>query len=140
MLAYEATDDDIELYKEAIEKFLKDKPRQWDGLIFFLCEYVNSGKGFLRYKLRVRHVRPWQETPIILNDKSELIQYCKGLAKKMKIDFQGSTQKLRSVGNEAPGFLSNDTTESRTGGIRAMQMPDLSSGQPQDDFISNLKG
>jgi hypothetical protein len=82
----DVSEDDVEKFVVALEAFVGDRPRIWDSLVYFQCESINSGDGIIKYTLRVRHTKTWQDAPQILASKAELLKFCSETTKAMGIN------------------------------------------------------
>lgn len=84
----DATEDDLEDFVAALEDFVQDRPRIWDSLVYFQCDSIDSADGILKYTLRARHLKTWQDAPQILASRAELLKFCNETSKSMGIHHQ----------------------------------------------------
>jgi small-conductance mechanosensitive channel len=47
--------DRIQIFKVALEKFIKDRPREWACLYYFYCKKVEADLGFIEYVVSAIH-------------------------------------------------------------------------------------
>jgi small-conductance mechanosensitive channel len=118
------TDDaSISVFRAGLERFIKDRPRQWDGMNYFRCETIDTDANMLEYSLRLRHVKTWQNAPEILNDKAEVSRFCMKMGKRLGINFVSPNKRLRLYTSNKGGLnIFNDTQESEAVSMKAMNL------------------
>ena len=67
------TDEQLSVFREAVEQFVKDRPRIWDQVLFLRCELIDQDVELMEFSLQVRHTKSWQDAAPILMNKSELL-------------------------------------------------------------------
>jgi small-conductance mechanosensitive channel len=101
--------NNLKLYKEAIENFVADNPRVWDGIGFFRCEGIDTDDESTMYKLAIRSRHNWQNAPRIFLDKAELWKFLIDTAEKLGVryDSQIARRVLYFGGALAEGGVSD---------------------------------
>lgn len=74
----------IERFRRRIQKYLKNRPRNWDALVCFRNLDLNKLEGFVTYLLMVRHTQPWQ-SPTVMAQKAKLELQVDKVATELKI-------------------------------------------------------
>ena len=82
-----ATQDQLVIFREAVESFVNDRPRVWDQILFFRCEDIDKDIRKMEFTLRIRHIKAWQDASSILMNRSELRAFCFEVAEKLAINF-----------------------------------------------------
>ena len=59
----------IEVFREAVEQYLKDRPREWLSFIGFRPSEVAPEKGYIGYKVIASHRNSWQAIGGIVESK-----------------------------------------------------------------------
>ena len=67
----EATHKQIDRFRRRLQKYVKNRPRHWDALLFFRNLNLNKLDGCVTYILKVRHTQGW-ENPVVFAQKAEL--------------------------------------------------------------------
>lgn len=52
--------DKVRLFRKTIEKFVKQRPREWIALQSFRPTNVVQDQGYVEYKLQLQHREAWQ--------------------------------------------------------------------------------
>jgi len=90
-----APPEQIVVFREAIESFVEDQPRQWNQIMFFRCDNIDKDLMVMEYTLRVRHTKAWQDAASIQMNRSELFEFCFELGEKLGINFDPPIRSLR---------------------------------------------
>ena len=77
----------IEIFKAAIEQFLKDRPREWLAFVGFRPTEVAVEKGFINYVTIAQHRSAWQDIGSVLVSKAELVTYELEVAKQLDMKY-----------------------------------------------------
>ena len=80
-------ENNLELFREAVDNHVADNPRIWDIVVYFRCEDIDPDYESVIYKLAVRSRHSWQLAPRVLQNRAELRQFCVKLADKMKVRY-----------------------------------------------------
>ena len=78
----------IEIFKAAVEKFVKARPREWLSLLGFRATRVEADLGFIEYIAVLQHRDNWQNIGALLQSKAILQSFCLELQKKMDMRFK----------------------------------------------------
>jgi hypothetical protein len=76
----------MELFRLEVEQYLVDRPRVYKGIAFFRCEILDHSIEMAQFQLCVRHSRTWQDAPIVLFNRGELMMHCMELGEKLGIN------------------------------------------------------
>jgi hypothetical protein len=79
--------EQIEIFKEAIQQYLKDRPREWLTFIAFRPSEVAVDKGYIGYTVIAQHRNAWQSIVGIIESKANLTTYCLEVAKQLGMRF-----------------------------------------------------
>lgn len=90
-----ASQEQIIVFREALESFVQDRPRIWDSILFFRCENIDKDMLLMEYTLRIRHTKTWQDAASILMNRSELFTFCFELGEKLEINFDPPPRSFR---------------------------------------------
>lgn len=82
----DTTHSEIEVFRERIELYLKNRPRVWEALVFFRNSSLNKTAGYITYILKVRHARRWQN-PTVTAQKAKLEMQVDKIATELGILF-----------------------------------------------------
>jgi len=82
-----ATGDQLELFREAVDKFVEDRPRLWEQVVFFRCDKIDQNIELIECTLRVQHRKAWQDAGSIMMNQSELLKFCYEMGKKLDINY-----------------------------------------------------
>lgn len=77
----------IEIFKAAVEQYLKDRPREWLTFIGFRPTEVAVDKGFIGYKVIAQHRNNWQQIGSLIESKANLTTYCLEVAKQLEMRY-----------------------------------------------------
>jgi small-conductance mechanosensitive channel len=80
-------DNNLDLFREALENYARDNPNIWESIVFFRCEEIDSDNEFVTYDFAVRSRQSWQVSPRVLQDRARLHQFCVELAAKLNVKF-----------------------------------------------------
>lgn len=99
-----ATEDQLAVFRDAVDSFVQDRPRIWDSILFFRCESINQDLGLTEYSLRLRHTKSWQDCASILMNKSEVLKFCFETGKKLEINYDSPPRATWTINSFAsPG-------------------------------------
>lgn len=77
----------IEIFRAAVEQYLKDRPREWLTFVGFRPSEVAPEKGYIGYKVIASHRNSWQAIGGIIESKANLTTYCLEVAKQLEMRF-----------------------------------------------------
>ena len=78
----------LQVYKGAVEEFIKSRPREWGTLLSFRATLVEVDLGYIQYNLCSEHRESWQQAGVIGQSKAELTSFCIELANQMNMRYQ----------------------------------------------------
>jgi hypothetical protein len=73
----------VQLFKRTVERFVKDRPREWVSLSAFRASSVEQDLGFVKYTLALQHRESWQNIGAILDSKAEVASFSLEVAKQL---------------------------------------------------------
>jgi hypothetical protein len=79
--------EQIEIFREAIQQYLKDRPREWLTFIAFRPSEVAVDKGYIGYTVIAQHRNAWQAVGGITESKANLTTYCLEVSKQLGMRF-----------------------------------------------------
>ena len=96
----------VEIFKAAVEQFLKDRPREWLAFVGFRPTEVAVEKGYINYLTIAQHRSSWQDLGAVLTSKAELVTYELEVAKKLEMRYHSPhlpvDLKISSSGEMTP--------------------------------------
>ena len=97
----------IEIFKAAIEQFLKDRPREWLAFVGFRPTEVAVEKGYINYVTIAQHRTSWQDIGGVLTSKAELVTYELEVAKQLAMKYSAPhlPVDLKLSGSDSGGDL-----------------------------------
>lgn len=67
--------DNLKLFRESLESYVRDHPRIWDSLAFIRIENIDTNFEQVKFSIAVRHRNSWQDAGRILLNRADLLQY-----------------------------------------------------------------
>jgi hypothetical protein len=77
----------VMLFKDVIEKFVKDRPRQFLKIGGFRATGVEADLGYIKYVISLLHVDSWQNIGAVLQAKADVASFCLEVQKKMDMRY-----------------------------------------------------
>ena len=77
-----------EIFKMAVEKFVKARPREWLSFLGFRATQVAADLGYIEYIVVLQHRDSWQNIGALLQSKAILQSFCLELQKKMDMRYK----------------------------------------------------
>lgn len=78
----------IKIFKSAVEKFIKDRPREWVAFIAMRATRVEADLGFVEYIVIATHRESWQNIGAVKSSLAEVQTFCLELSKKMDMRYK----------------------------------------------------
>ena len=78
----------LQVYKGAVEGFIKARPREWGAFVAFRANRVEVDFGFVEYSVFAEHRDSWQHAPMVNKSKADLTSFCLELSKKMNMRYR----------------------------------------------------
>jgi len=78
----------IEIFRSAVEQFLKDRPREWLAFSGFRPSRIDSEKGYIGYTIIAQHRNSWQGVIGVIQSKADLTTYCLEVAKQLGMRYR----------------------------------------------------
>jgi len=75
------------IFKDVIEKFVKERPREFLKMDGFRAVSVEADCGYIKYVVVLAHIESWQNIAIILQEKADVSSFCLEVSKKMGMRF-----------------------------------------------------
>ncbi|CAB9515705.1 Mechanosensitive ion channel protein [Seminavis robusta] len=76
------------VFKNAIEEYMKSRPREWLALNGFRAFRIAADLGYVEYAIVIQHRESWQEVGQILDSKANLSSYCNEVAKQLNMHYR----------------------------------------------------
>lgn len=97
----------LKLFKAALEKFVKDRPRTWECLQFCRQDSIDANNDEVVVTLSFRHRNSWQDSGRILMNRATLLRYIHKTTEKLGVTYTSPTLKRLlfqggELGNLAP--------------------------------------
>lgn len=77
----------IQLLKEAVESFVKSRPREWLKCVSIRCTRVEADLGYFEYSIALQHRESWQNLGNILESRATVISFCMEVKKKLGLTY-----------------------------------------------------
>jgi len=95
MFAVKATHKDMDMFKKAVTKYVRNNPRAWSSIIHFRTTQIDSDMEFVKYSLRLQHTKSWQELSQVLNARGVLMKFCTKTMEKLGTVYESPGRPLR---------------------------------------------
>lgn len=106
-LKLDADDANISAFKAAVETFIVNRPRIWEGINHFRCESIDTDIGLMDYSLRLRSTKTWQDAPGIFNAQGELLKFSIHMGMQLGINFISPNKRLQLYTSSHDNFNLN---------------------------------
>lgn len=107
--------EQIDIFKRAIEEYMRVRPREWLQLNGFRVNRIFTEQSYMQVTLLMQHREPWQSIGQILDSKANLVTYCNEVQKKLGMQYRAPPLPVDL--NGAQQFLENASSlGSVTGG------------------------
>jgi hypothetical protein len=77
-----------QVFKGAVEKFVKARPREWLKFSAFRASGVEVNLGYVEYFVAATHREGWQQIGALLQSKADLSSFALELQKRMDIRYR----------------------------------------------------
>mmetsp|Transcript_14794 Transcript_14794/g.28022 ORF Transcript_14794/g.28022 Transcript_14794/m.28022 type:complete len:643 (-) Transcript_14794:87-2015(-) len=78
----------LQLFQQGLEKYIKDRPREWLSFTQFRATRVEADNGFVEYIVLGQHRLPWVQWGELMQSKSDLLVFSMELSKKLGIFYE----------------------------------------------------
>lgn len=97
----------IEIFKSAVEKFVKARPREWLSLVGFRVSGIFAEQNYVEYSIVLQHREKWQNMVPLLDSRHTIHCFCLELSKKMKMRYHSPSLPvdLKMVGTGGTGTV-----------------------------------
>jgi hypothetical protein len=75
----------VKIFHEALETFVRNRPREWIGLSAFRATTVNANQAYIEYLVAIDHHESWASWTQVKTSQSDLMGFGVELAKKLDI-------------------------------------------------------
>jgi len=77
----------VMIFKDVIEKFVRERPREYIGELSFRAVNVEADVGYIKYVICLQHVESWQNIGDVLDAKAKVASFCLEVQKKMDMRY-----------------------------------------------------
>ena len=77
----------VMIFKNVVENFVKERPRQYAKLDGFRATVVEADLGYIKYVVVLQHVESWQNIGNVLQAKADVASFCLEVSKKMDMRY-----------------------------------------------------
>eukprot|EP00934_Nitzschia_sp_Nitz4_P008246 Nitzschia sp. Nitz4//scaffold44_size153857//151542//153963//NITZ4_002752-RA/size153857-snap-gene-0.221-mRNA-1//-1//CDS//3329552250//8236//frame0 len=84
----------IAIFQEAMERFIRNRPREWLGMKVFRASEVNATLGYIEYVVSMNHRESWAQWGQIRMSQSDIMRFAVELAKKLDIVYEQPAQPI----------------------------------------------
>jgi hypothetical protein len=81
----------VKIFHEALETFVRNRPREWIGLSSFRATAVNANQAYIEYLVGIDHRESWASWTQVKTSQSDLMGFGVELAKKLDIVYTQPT-------------------------------------------------
>jgi hypothetical protein len=126
----------VEIFKNAVDKFVRNRPREWLGLTGFRCARIEADQGFIEYSIVLQHRESWQNIVPVLNSKHTVHCFCLELAKKLDMRYRSPALPvdLKMVGQKLPPQFDLNYGQEKTLQELSKDQPTSSSARKSSDM------
>ena len=116
----------IQVFRKALESFVKERPREWLALNGFRATQVAAEQGYVEYVIILSHRESWQNIGAILQSKADVASYCLEVSKKLDMKY---TAPALPVNLSLLGLESEQQQQkSDIGSLNMDSIPDMDTG------------
>lgn len=109
----DASYEKLQIFKGAVEEFVKARPREYLNFSAFRCQKVEADLGYVQYIVIVNHRESWQNLGSVLSSKAELQSFTLELTKKMNLRYHSPPMPIDlRMNSAAMNFLGIDSKDS----------------------------
>jgi len=83
----------LEMFREGIEEYIREKPNTWDSLFLFRCQDIDPNNEVATYLLAVRSSHTWQVSNRVLEHRGKLHQFAVALSFKLHINYDAPNER-----------------------------------------------
>jgi hypothetical protein len=84
----ETTYETLELFRGAVEEYMKARPREWLAFNAFRVLAIHTNKGYMHLELVVQHREAWQNPGAIYDSRGNLVSYCNEVQKLLGMQYR----------------------------------------------------
>ena len=77
----------VMIFKNVVENFVKERPRQYTKLDGFRATVVEADLGYIKYVVVLQHIESWQNIGNVLQAKADVASFCLEVSKKMDMRY-----------------------------------------------------
>lgn len=78
----------ILLFKQAIEEYMKARPREWRALNGMRCNRVVANENYMEWLIVIQHREAWQQVGQVLDSKANLSSYSQEVIRQLGMQYQ----------------------------------------------------
>jgi hypothetical protein len=81
-------DDNLKKFRDALNKYVADRPRSWDSVSFCRHDDFNADFEKVKFTLSVRHRNSWQDAARIKVNRADLLRFLYNTSKELSIQYE----------------------------------------------------
>jgi hypothetical protein len=103
----------LQIFRTALEQFVKDRPREWLSMLGFRATTVEAQEGYIEYIVVLQHRESWQQVTPLYMSKAAVSSFALELAKQMDMRYVSPPMPILLQQQQVP--QASSTTGSVTG-------------------------
>lgn len=115
----------IEIFEEAVRKFVKSRPRDWAQLLGFRPSNIAQEQGYVEYMIILQHRESWQNVGAMLVSKAEVSSFCLELSKTLDMRYKQPPMPVDLSINNRDGHSESDSVVAKFQQIAATAGDDV---------------
>ncbi|KAL7557214.1 hypothetical protein ACA910_001282 [Epithemia clementina (nom. ined.)] len=85
----------ILIFKEAVQKFIEERPQEWAQMVAFRTSRVEPEQNFVEYVAVLQHRLSWQNLGVVLVSKGDVDKFCVELMKQMGCHYKAPPKPVQ---------------------------------------------
>lgn len=78
----------LEVFHSAVERYVRNRPREWLAMGSFRATGVHADKGYIEYIVTGQHRESWSNWGALMLSKAQLMSFCLELSKKLGMTYR----------------------------------------------------
>ena len=101
----------IQVFKNAVESFVKARPREWLSCHAIYATRVEADLGFIAYVVELQHRDSWQHVGGILESKAAVVSFCLEVQKQLGMRYRAPPTPVDLSFNKGAGAYSRSVMQ-----------------------------